>query len=140
MSMSGSCSCGAVTYVCASAPVVAGNCHCRDCQKASGSAYNPTFMVPEDTITIHGQVKWYERVGDSGKPVHRGFCPECGSRLFSKSTVMAGLIGVSAGTLDDPEQFKPRANIYASRARSWDIMDPALPQFPKLPPSPPPQA
>jgi hypothetical protein len=132
--MSGSCSCGAVTYTCTGAPVLAGNCHCRDCQKASGGAYNPTFFMSETAIAIRGEVKWYESRGDSGKPVYRGFCPQCGSRLFGKSSVMPGLIGVTAGTLDDPEQFKPQVNIYTSRARSWDFMDPALPQFPELPP------
>jgi hypothetical protein len=134
MSLSGSCCCGAVTYVCSSPPVFTGNCHCRDCQKASGSAYAPIFFVPEGAITIRGEVKWYASTGDSGKPISRGFCPNCGSRLFGKPTVAAGLVGIAAGTLDDPEQYKPQINIYTSRAPSWDLLDSALPNFPKAPP------
>jgi hypothetical protein len=91
-------------------------------------------MVAEDTLTIRGEVKWYERLGDSGKPISRGFCLACGSQLFHKPSVAPGIIGVHAGTLDDPEQYKPQINIYTSRAAWWDWMDPALPSFPKAPP------
>ncbi|MDR0479758.1 MAG: GFA family protein [Burkholderiaceae bacterium] len=137
MNLSGSCCCGAVTYACSSAPLFTGNCHCRDCQKTSGSAYAPTFFVPEEAITIRGEVKWYERLGDSGKPISRGFCPHCGSQLFGKPSVMPGVLAVRAGTLDDPEQFKPQINIYTRSAPSWDFMDPALPKFPAAPPMKP---
>jgi len=134
MNLTGSCGCGAVTYSCSVPPRIAFNCHCRSCRKDTGSAYGSYFGVAHDTITIEGEVTWYERLGDSGKPVSRSFCPQCGSRLFTKLSVMPGLIGVSAGTLDDPDQFKPQFNIYTSRAPSWDFMDPALPKFPQRPP------
>jgi hypothetical protein len=113
---------------------MSGNCHCRTCQKASGSGNAPTFFVPENAISIHGEVKWYERTGDSGKWVRRGFCPHCGSQMFSKSELMSALIGVRAGTLDDPANYKPQVNVYASQAPAWDCMDPALPKFAQLPP------
>jgi hypothetical protein len=134
MSLSGSCSCGAVTYTCAGAPVFSGNCHCLECQKASGGAHTSTFFVPRDTVAIRGEPKWYERVGDSGKPVRRAFCPNCGAQMFTQPSIIGHLIGVRAGTLDDPEQFKPQMDLYVSRARSWDFMDPALPKFPEAPP------
>lgn len=96
MSMSGQCLCGAVKYECSTDPVIAGNCHCRDCQKSSGSAYAPTFFVPEQSISIQGQVKYYESAGGSGGKVSRGFCPNCGSQLFGKTEAMPGLIAVRA--------------------------------------------
>jgi hypothetical protein len=134
MNLSGSCYCGAVPYTASSAPVFTGNCHCRDCQKTSGGAYAPTFFVPENALAIHGEVKWHESRGDSGKPIRRGFCPVCGSQLFGKPSVIEGLIGVRAGTLDDPGQYKPQVNIYTSRAPAWDLLDAALPNFPQAPP------
>jgi hypothetical protein len=134
MNLSGSCSCGAVTYTCSNPPVMSGNCHCQSCKKASGSGYAPIFFVPENTIDICGEVKWYERTGDSGKPINRGFCPNCGSQLFGKPGVMPGLISVRAGSLDDPSQFKPQADIWTSEAPAWDVMDPALPKVPQMPP------
>lgn len=134
MKLTGSCLCGAVTYACAADPVFAGNCHCRDCKKASGSGYAPTFFVPEGAITINGEVKYHEGMGDSGHLVRRGFCPNCGSQMFGKPAAMPGLIAVRAGSLDEPSQYKPQVDIFSSRAPAWDAMDPALPKFPGMPP------
>ena len=134
MSLSGSCLCGSVTYICSSDPVFAGNCHCLDCKKASGSGYAPTFFVPENAIAITGKVKYYERRGDSGQLARRGFCPDCGSQLFGKPEAMPGLIAVRAGSLNDPTQYKPQADIFVSRAPAWNCMDSALPKFLEMPP------
>ncbi len=134
MSLSGSCSCGSITYTCSSPAVMAGNCHCVDCRKASGSGYAPTLFVPENAISIKGEVKYYERSGDSGHAVTRGFCPHCGSQLFGKVEAMPGLIAIRAGSLDDPSQYKPQLDLYTSRAPAWDSMDPALPKFAEAPP------
>lgn len=134
MNLSGSCLCGSVTYACSSNPVFAGNCHCLDCKKASGSGYAPTFFVPENAISITGEVKYYERVGNSGHLARRGFCPNCGSQLFGKPDAMPGFIAVRAGSLNDPSQYKPQVDIFTSRAPAWDTMDSALPKFPEMPP------
>ena len=135
MSMSGQCLCGAVKYECSTDPVIAGNCHCRDCQKSSGSAYAPTFFVPEQSISIQGQVKYYESAGGSGGKVSRGFCPNCGSQLFGKTEAMPGLIAVRAGSLDDTSQYHPQVDIFVSRAAPWDFIPPTATQFPEMPPN-----
>jgi len=36
---SGGCACGAIRYECAAEPLYMVNCECRDCQRATGSAY-----------------------------------------------------------------------------------------------------
>ena len=43
----GGCACGAIRYECAGAPRCMGNCHCTDCQQATGGAYLPAVMVME---------------------------------------------------------------------------------------------
>ena len=134
MSLSGSCLCGSVSYRCTSEPVLAGNCHCLDCKKTSGSGYAPIFFVPESAISITGEVKYYERTGNSGKTARRGFCPNCGSQLFGRPDAMPGLIAVRAGTLTDLSQYKPQIDIFTSRAPAWDCMDPTLPKFAEMPP------
>lgn len=136
MSLTGQCLCGSVKYECAAAPVLSGNCHCKDCQRASGSAYAPTFFVPAGAISIQGEVKYYDTIGGSGRTVSRGFCPECGSPLFSKSEKMPGLIAVRAGSLDDPSQYHPHVDIYVSRAAPWDYISPSAITFPEMPPNP----
>lgn len=130
----GGCLCGAVRYQTATAPVMAGNCHCRDCQRTSGSGYSPTFFVPGAAVTITGQVNYFESKGDSGHTVSRGFCPNCGSQLFGKVELMPGLLAIRAGTLDDPALYKPALDLYTSRAPHWDAMDADLPKFAEMPP------
>jgi hypothetical protein len=79
---SGGCICGAVRYECLAEPVVSGFCHCRDCQRETGSAFGTTLFVPRNAVTIVGEVKYYDGKGDSGNIVSRGFCPTCGARLW----------------------------------------------------------
>ena len=129
----GGCLCGAVRYECTAEPIFMGNCHCRDCQKASGSGYEAAIGVPAPALKITGNVKYHDIKADSGSMVSRGFCPECGSRLFGKTSGMPQLAIVMAGSLDDPKQFQPGMDVYTSSAQPWDHMNPALPKFPKMP-------
>lgn len=134
-SAKGGCMCGAVRYECTAAPLFMGNCHCRDCQQASGSAYAPAIGVPRSAVKITGDVKYYESKADSGNMAKRGFCPNCGSRLFALPPFAPDLMVIQASSLDDPSIFKAGMDIYTSSAQPWDYMDPALPKFPKMPPA-----
>ena len=130
----GGCLCGAVHYECNADALFMGNCHCRDCQKASGSGYDACIGVPAAALKVNGPVKYHDMKANSGNVLSRGFCSECGSRLFAKTSAMPDLGMITAGTLDDPTQYKPTMNIFTSRAQPWDHMDPALPKFPEMPP------
>jgi hypothetical protein len=129
----GGCLCGAIRYECSAEPIFMGNCHCRDCQRDTGSAYAAEILVPRNALTITGDVKYYDTTGDSGGIVSRGFCPICGSRLFAKLP-FTELMAITAGSLDDPSGFKPVMDVYTVSAQPWDYMNPDLPKFAKLPP------
>jgi hypothetical protein len=129
----GGCMCGAIRYECSAEPIAMGICHCRDCQRATGSAFAAALIVPRTAVTITGEVKYYSVTGDSGNLVNRGFCPHCGSRLFGTPT-NTDVISIQAGSLDDPSWFKPQAEIYVASAQPWDYMNPDLPKFAKFPP------
>lgn len=130
----GGCLCGAIRYECSAEPVFSGNCHCRDCQRISGGGYVSTFFVPEDSVTITGEVKYYDKNGDSGHRVRRGFCPACGSQVFGKPEIVPGVLGIRAGSLDNPELYHPTMDIYTASAQPWDFMNPDLHKFLQLPP------
>lgn len=134
MDISGSCMCGAVSYSGSAEPVIQGNCHCKNCQKTTGSAYSAMMFFPEGAIEVHGDIKYFRRVGESGKEIATGFCPGCGTQLVSKPGTMQGLIGVRVGTLDHPEIYKPAADIFIKSASPWDHMDPNIPKFEGYPP------
>jgi hypothetical protein len=129
----GGCMCGAVRYACAADPIAMGNCHCRDCQRATGSAFAAAVLVPASAVNITGEVKYHQVVGDSGGFVRRGFCPNCGARLFGKADGSQDMISIMAGSLDDSSWFRPQADIYTASAQSWDYMNPDLPKFRRLP-------
>ncbi len=130
----GGCMCGAIRYECSAEPIMMGNCHCRDCQQATGTAFAAAILVLRDAVSITGNVKYYDVTGDSGSIVGRGFCPNCGSRLFSKPPIPE-FMGIMAGSLDDPSWFQPQADLYTSSAQPWDYLNPDLPKFAKFPPS-----
>src|SRR5262249_35144416 len=52
--LSGGCACGAIHYECNVDPVIMLNCHCRDCQRASGSAYAAVVAVPKAAVQMRG--------------------------------------------------------------------------------------
>lgn len=130
----GGCLCGAVRYRGTAEPVMAGHCHCRDCQKSTGGAMASLLAVPADSLAITGKPKYFSVKGESGQSVDRGFCPDCGTPLISKAGALPGVVFIKAGTLDDPSWYKPTFDIFTSSAQPWDHMDPALPKFPKMPP------
>lgn len=131
--LTGSCQCGALRYECSAEPLFTGNCHCRDCQKATGSAYVPAFAVPTNAVKVTGEVKYYESRADSGNTFSRGFCPTCGGRVFGKSSSFPQFMLITAGSLDDPGRFKPSMDFFTHSAQPWDHMNPELPKFPRQP-------
>ncbi|WP_201745151.1 GFA family protein [Aidingimonas lacisalsi] len=134
MKFSGSCLCGSLKYECSGEVKMAGNCHCLNCKKATGSAYAAVLFVPEDSVEVTGEVKYYQSTGSNGEPGWRGFCPNCGSSLFEKPGPVPGTLGIGAGSLDDLSLYKPQMDIFTSRSPDWDCMDPRLPKFTEFPP------
>lgn len=132
----GGCACGAVRYSVAAEPVMAGHCQCTACQKASGTGHSSHVMVPLAAVTVRGEVRYWDSPADSGNVVGRGFCPNCGTPLFSRNSALPQAFFLRPASLDDPGQFAPQMVVYAARGRAWDKLDPALPHFPIMPPLP----
>lgn len=135
MELSGGCACGAVRYECEGAPVMVANCHCRDCQRSSGAPMATLFAVPATAFRqLQGSTRSYAYTGDSGQPVVRHFCPECGAPLFTSAAVLPELRFVRATSLDDPAAVAPGMHIYCDSALPWDrLPEDGLPRFGKLP-------
>ncbi|MEZ6022313.1 MAG: GFA family protein [Hyphomonadaceae bacterium] len=130
--MTGGCLCGGVRYEVGGPQLFGGFCYCIDCRKTSGG-HSASMAVPEASVKITGETRSYVGKGDSGNPVERVFCPNCGSAILSRGA-RPGVVMLKANTLDDPEQFKPMAAIYVSRAASWDGPPAGMPAFPEMPP------
>ncbi|MFI4956546.1 MAG: GFA family protein [Gammaproteobacteria bacterium] len=131
--LTGGCLCGAVRYETSAPPLAMGFCHCRTCQRATGSGYMPWVLMQADHVKVTGDYKEYQSIGESGKPVYRGFCTECGSRVFFRGDVMPGLCTVSAASLDHPSLFKPQMHLWTEDAQPWDCMSDECPKLPRGP-------
>ncbi len=124
---SGQCACGAVRYSGTSDPAFAWNCQCRDCQRASGGGQCPIFYAPSSSVAFTGNVSFYEVKAESGNAVNRGFCGNCGSPICIRAELVPDLVGIWAGSLDDPDQFSPQIYVWKSSAPKWLVFDDKLP-------------
>lgn len=130
---SGGCACNAIRYQCSAAPAFSWNCHCRDCQRASGSAFCPVLYVPKTALAITGQSTYYDVKAESGNKVSRGFCPQCGSPVFILAELVPDLQGLWAASLDDPSLFQPQVHVWTDRAQPWNYMTPTLAKIGEAP-------
>ncbi|MGE0667216.1 MAG: GFA family protein [Sphingomonadales bacterium] len=121
--ITGGCLCGACRYESAAEPLNIRACHCHVCQKATGGPFYARVQVLLDTLAITGPVGWYH----SSERLRRGFCPKCGTTLFSERA-SANAIGLAMGSLDDPNRFSPTAHIWVSSKQAWIELDDGLPQ------------
>jgi hypothetical protein len=133
VSFTGGCTCGAIRYECAANPIFSWNCHCRDCQRASGSAFCPVLYVEKAALSITGESKYYDVRAESGNLVSRGFCPDCGSPVFIQAELVPSLQGLWAASLDDPSQFQPSVQVWCGSAQPWDSLQSTLPKIEKAP-------
>jgi len=131
--ITGGCLCGRVRYTVTGEPAFSGLCHCRNCQRYTGSAFEALIAFPAASVSVQGELKTYDDTGDSGQPVHRHFCPNCGSGVVNEVDVLPGVMIVLAGTLDDPAAFKPAMDVYWSSAQPWVHTSSERTRFPKMP-------
>src|ERR1700761_7972503 len=99
--LTGGCLCGRVRYTLVGEPAFSGLCHCRNCQRYTGSTFEAVTVYPSAAVAVQGELKTYNDTGDSGKTVFRRFCPNCGSGVIADAELMPDLTIVLAGTLDD---------------------------------------
>jgi hypothetical protein len=128
----GKCLCGQIQFSIDAEPHSARMCWCRDCQRIASGSATVNVLFPEEAVRYTGQITTLRLTADSGNIVERGFCPRCGSQMYSKTIEPRGMpMRVRAGTLDDPELIAPTAIIWADSAPRWATFDPNLPRYPK---------
>jgi hypothetical protein len=129
MRYEGGCLCGAIRYVAEGKPINERICHCRICQKVLGAAFNARLLFHDTDVQMTGSVARFH----SSPALERGFCPVCGTTIFS-ARKSAGIIGLTVGSLDDPGQFKPDMHFWTSSRQPWLRLNDGLPQYPEGPP------
>ncbi|WP_299899348.1 GFA family protein [uncultured Ruegeria sp.] len=131
----GGCLCGSIRYAVSAPPSRVTICHCRFCQKATGSAYMVEPIFDEAALEIlTGTPKVYNQISaGSGKTVHIHFCADCSTRLWLSFERFPGAIGIYAGTFVDPCWFpiepETSKHIFLGVARVDTVIPPGLPTF-----------
>jgi hypothetical protein len=132
----GGCLCGAVRYSTDAEPLLTAVCHCKNCQRQSGTAFSVVVAVPKGSLVFEGgEPGTYRDTGESGLPVDRRFCTTCGSPIISQPAAMPMMDVIKAGTLDDTSWLQPQLNVWCDSAQPWVHLSDAIPRFPQNPPA-----
>lgn len=126
----GRCLCGEVAYRYVGEIGPANYCHCADCRRHTGSAFNIGVRLRRATFELIGATpRVFAKRGDSGNAISRHFCPNCGSPIFTSSALHPDHVYVKSGTLDNPSLVRPSHQIWLDSAVPWSIISPHLPGF-----------
>jgi hypothetical protein len=109
-------------------------CHCRWCQRESGSAFALNAMIEADRVVLlQGAVEIINTPSNSGKGQKISRCPVCRVALWSNYAGAGDTVRfVRVGTLDEPDRFPPDIHIFTSSKQPWVVLPedtPAVPEY-----------
>jgi len=127
--------CGGVRFEVTEPPAYAGYCHCRRCQRRTGTAASISARIAPGSLRIvEGEelIKAYEP--EDG--FHKLFCSVCGSALWSRHPTDPDVISVRLGAFDDDPGVRPSYRQFVAYAAPWEpLPDDGLERFPERRPS-----
>lgn len=125
----GGCDCRRVRYRLASRPLFVHCCHCRWCQRESGSAFALNAMIESDRVECLGEPpELIDTPSDSGQGQLIARCPHCRIALWSHYAGAGRAVSfVRVGTLDDPDAMPPDVHIFTASKQPWVILPPDTP-------------
>ena len=128
--LDGHCACGGVRYRLTSPPMFVHCCHCRDCQRQTGSAFVLNAIIETDRIEIlSGELQPVAVPTDSGRPHDIYRCTACETAMWSDYGRRPALRFVRTGTLEDPAALAPDVHIYTRSKLPWMRLPEDVPAF-----------
>ena len=128
--LEGGCACGAVRYRMNAAPMFVHCCHCRDCQRQTGSAFVLNALIEADRVSLlSGNPEEVIVPTDSGRGQKVYRCPSCEIAVWSVYGGVDKLRFVRIGTLDDPSALTPDVHIYTRSKLPWIKLPDGVPSF-----------
>jgi hypothetical protein len=128
--LDGGCTCGAVRYRLGSPPMIVHCCHCRDCQRQTGSAFVLNALIEADRVSVlSGEPEMVAVPTDSGRAQKVYRCPACKIAVWSVYGGVDKLNFVRIGTLDDPAALTPNVHIYVRSKLPWVKLPEGVPAF-----------
>jgi hypothetical protein len=124
--LEGGCLCGAIRYRVEGSPSSVSICHCRSCRRASGAPAVGWFVVSRAQFKLLSGVL---AICQSSKPVHRGFCRQCGTQLTYQHESAPDTIELTIASLDTPERLPPTKEIWLAEKLPWAAVNANLKQY-----------
>ena len=116
MQRTATCHCGQFTVVATGDPLRVTICHCEECQRRTGSAFNLGAVFESSNIRLEGEYATYHRQGELGLDVEFHFCPTCGSNVH---WLYDGIDVVAVGCFADPDFPRPTVSLYGRSRHHW---------------------
>ena len=127
--LDGGCTCGKVRYRMLTAPLFVHGCHCRWCQRETGSALAINAMIEADRVEVLAGTPvtvWTPSASGKGQQIVR--CPECQVALWSHYAGAGDAVSfVRVGTLDDPDRLPPQVHIFTASKQPWVVLPEGVP-------------
>ncbi len=117
----GGCACRTVRFGLTARPMIVHGCHCRWCQRETGSAFAVNAMVERSRVELlAGEPEIVETPSESGKGQQIARCPACKVAVWSHyAGAGAAIAFVRVGTLDNPDAFPPDIHIFTASKQPW---------------------
>jgi len=130
----GGCTCRQVRYRMHRRPLIVHCCHCRWCQRETGTAFALNALIEAREVSLlRGEVEEVETPSASGQGQRIARCPKCRVAVWSHyASAQKAIHFIRVGTLDKPDAFPPDIHIFTSSKQPWvDLNDgaPAVPEY-----------
>jgi len=124
----GGCVCGAVRYRVRNAPFRTGVCHCKFCQRRTGSAFGVgVYFRKDDFELLQGELESYEhRSDESSRWLKMEFCPKCGTTVTWMLELFPDGRGVAGGSFDDPGWLRIERHTWTRSKQHWVPIPPGV--------------
>jgi hypothetical protein len=120
MHIDGACHCGRVSYEAEVDPERVIICHCTDCQTISSAPYRVSVPAQPELFRMQGEPATYVKMGDSSREVTTGFCPTCGTALFSSAGGEApAWLNLRLGAVKQRAELPPKSQGFCRSAMPW---------------------
>lgn len=133
----GQCVCGKVSYTVVGEPARITICHCKWCQRRTGSAFGVEVVYETNQIRINDElVSRYRHFSDeSGRWLDQHFCAQCGSNIGFTLEAVPSIRTIAAGTFHDQswlnnEKYRPR-HVFTRSAQHWSDIPNEVERFEK---------
>lgn len=125
----GACGCGLVRYRIETAPLFVNCCHCRWCQRETGTAFALNALIESDRVTNLGaEPELVHTPSLSGRGQQIARCPACRVAVWSHYAGAGPVIKfIRVGTLDDPDRLPPDMHIFTASKQPWVSLPPGTP-------------